>query len=173
MSLETEIQNLTAAVENLAFIIKQMNVIQKPTSTDEVCDRVFREDKHVYAPLRADAEVKGVTVTETQAPAVISVSPAPMPPVAAVYVEPVPVVAMPPMPTFITPAPQPAQVIHSKAPFNDAKGLMTYVMASYQSLGPEKGAQIQNVLSGLGYQNINDIKPEHYDALFVGVEALK
>jgi hypothetical protein len=46
-------------------------------------------------------------------------------------------------------------------------------MSSYKALGPQKGAQIQNVLTTLGYQNINDIKPEHYGALFAGVEALK
>jgi len=32
---------------------------------------------------------------------------------------------------------------------------------------------IQNVLTGMGYQNINDVKPEHYATLFAGVEALK
>jgi hypothetical protein len=29
------------------------------------------------------------------------------------------------------------------------------------------------VLTQMGYQNINDVKPEHYGALFAGVEALK
>ena len=59
------------------------------------------------------------------------------------------------------------------APFNDPKGLIDYVMNSYKALGAAKGAQIQSVLTGLGYQNINDVKPEHYGALFAGVEALK
>ena len=31
----------------------------------------------------------------------------------------------------------------------------------------------QGVLVGLGYQNINDVKPEHYGDLFNGIEALK
>jgi hypothetical protein len=61
----------------------------------------------------------------------------------------------------------------SPAPFSDPKGLITYVMASYKALGPEKGANIQGVLTALGYQNINEVKPEAYGALYAGVEALK
>jgi len=59
------------------------------------------------------------------------------------------------------------------APVTDAKGLTDYVIGVYTSLGPDKGAGIQTVIVSLGYENINDIKPEHYDALFAGVEALK
>jgi hypothetical protein len=83
-----------------------------------------------------------------------------------------PVVAMPAPPSFAPVAPAPAPV-PTGAPFSDPKGLIDYVMSSYKALGPQKGAQIQNVLTSLGYQNINDIKPEHYGALFAGVEALK
>ena len=59
------------------------------------------------------------------------------------------------------------------APFTDGKGLIDYVMSAYKALGATKGAAIQNVLTQLGYQNINDVKPEHYAALHAGVEALK
>lgn len=79
-------------------------------------------------------------------------------------------VAMPPAPSFVAPAPAVAVV---GAPFTDGKGLIDYVMTAYKALGPQKGAQIQGVLTGLGYQNINDVKPEHYGALHAGVEALK
>ena len=94
-------------------------------------------------------------------------------PVAAPVVEapaPVAAPAMPAPPAFVAPEPAPAS---SGAPFSDAKGLIDYVMGAYKALGPQKGAQIQGVLTGLGYQNINDVKPEHYGALFSGVEALK
>ena len=80
--------------------------------------------------------------------------------------------AMPAPPAFVAPAPVAAPV-SAGAPFSDGKGLIDYVMASYKALGAAKGAHIQNVLTGLGYQNINDVKPEHYGALFAGVEALK
>jgi hypothetical protein len=77
---------------------------------------------------------------------------------------------MPAPPAFAAPAPAP---VASGAPFSDGKGLIDYVMGAYKALGPQKGAQIQNVLTGMGYQNINDVKPEHYAALHTGVEALK
>src|SRR5574343_300898 len=88
---------------------------------------------------------------------------------------PVPVAAAPAMPAppaFVAPAPAAAPVA-SGAPFTDGKGLIDYVMGAYKVMGPQKGAQIQGVLTGLGYQNINDVKPEHYGALFQGVEQLK
>ena len=78
--------------------------------------------------------------------------------------------AMPAPPAFVAPVAAPAP---SGAPFTDGKGLIDYGMSAYKALGPQKGAQIQNVLTGLGYQNINDVKPEHYGALYQGVEALK
>ena len=83
---------------------------------------------------------------------------------------PVPAPAMPAPPTF-TPAPAPAPV--AGAPFTDGKGLIDYVMGAYKAMGAQKGAMIQTVLTGLGYQNINDVKPEHYGALHQGIEALK
>lgn len=106
-----------------------------------------------------------------QAPAPVA-APAPAP---APVTAPAPVVAAPAMPAppaFVAPAPAAAPVA-SGAPFTDGKGLIDYVMGAYKALGPQKGAQIQGVLTGLGYQNINDVKPEHYGALFAGVEALK
>jgi len=97
-----------------------------------------------------------------------------------VVATPVPVVQapagnMPPPPSFAAPVVPPVVAAPAPAgvPFNDAKGLMAYVMASYQTLGPQKGAQIQTVLSGLGVQNINDVKPEQYAALYNGIEQLK
>ena len=98
-----------------------------------------------------------------------SVAPAPAP---VVQAAPVAAPVMPAPPAFVAPAPAPAPVA-TGAPFSDGKGLIDYVMASYKTLGSAKGAQIQNVLTQLGYQNINDVKPEHYGALFAGVEALK
>jgi hypothetical protein len=106
------------------------------------------------------------------APVVIA-APAPSAPqtfTAPAPVAPAPVVAMPAPPSFAPVAPAPAP---AGAPFSDPKGLIDYVMSSYKTLGPQKGAEIQTVLTGLGYGNINDVKPEHYGQLFAGVEALK
>ena len=79
--------------------------------------------------------------------------------------------AMPALPSFAAaPTPTPAS---QGAPFTDGAGLIAYVMGAYKEMGPTKGAQIQGVLTQMGYQNINDVKPEHYGSLFQGVEALK
>ena len=143
MSLENKIEALTAAVIALTAKLESSNV----------------------AP--------AAPVAPAPAP-VVEVAPvvaAPAPVVAA----PAPVVAAPAMPAppaFVAPAPAPAPVAGG-APFSDSKGLIDYVMSAYKALGAAKGAQIQNVLVSLGYQNINDVKPEHYGALFAGVEALK
>jgi hypothetical protein len=111
------------------------------------------------------------------APAPVAPAPAPVVQAAPVTVSvvdtPAPVAAAPVMPAppaFVAPAPAP---VASGAPFTDGKGLIDYVMGAYKALGPQKGAQIQGVLTGMGYQNINDVKPEHYGQLFAGVEALK
>lgn len=144
MSLETEIKALAAAVVALTAKIEGINVA--PAAT--------------VAPAPAP-------VVEA-APVVVSVVDTPTPLVQAAPAAPV----MPAPPAFVAPAPVAAPVT-SGAPFTDGKGLIDYVMGAYKALGAAKGAQIQNVLVGLGYQNINDVKPEHYDQLFAGVEALK
>lgn len=95
-------------------------------------------------------------------------------PVAApVPTPPAPVAEAPAMPAPPVFAAVPVAAPAASAPFSDPKGLIGYVMEAYKTLGPAKGAQIQQVLVSLGYQNINDVKAEHYGALFAGVEALK
>ena len=87
-----------------------------------------------------------------------------------------PVVAAPQMPAppvFVNPKPYVPMDAPAPSMFTDPKGLIDYVMGAYKALGPQKGASIQGVLVGLGYQNINDVKPEHYGDLFNGIEALK
>lgn len=104
------------------------------------------------------------------APAPVTPAPLPVPvPVAAapqMPALPVFAAAAGPTPTFAAPA---SPVV----PFVDGAGLIAYVMAVYKEVGPAKGAGIQNVLTTLGYQNINDVRPEHYAQLYAGVEALK
>lgn len=80
---------------------------------------------------------------------------------------------MPTLPTFAAPGPATPTPVSQGAPFTDGAGLIAYVMGAYKEMGPTKGALIQGVLTQLGYQNINDVKPEHYGSLFQGVEALK
>jgi hypothetical protein len=145
MSLEAEIKALAQAVIALTAKIEGINV-------------------PVSAP-----------IAPTPAPVVQAAPVVESPRVATPVVESAPVVAAPQMPappTFVAPASVAAPVA-TGAPFTDGKGLIDYVMGAYKALGAAKGAEIQGVLVGLGYQNINDVKPEHYGQLFAGVEALK
>ena len=98
------------------------------------------------------------------------VAPAPVPVVKAAFAPVAAAPAMPAPPVFVAPVAAPAP---APSMFTDPKGLIDYVMGAYKALGPQKGASIQGVLVGLGYQNINDVKPEHYGDLFNGIEALK
>ena len=164
MSLEAKIQELTEAVIRLTDALNAQATVDTAApfaNTDRLIDYVMaapiaRSKPIAPAPLVEKAEVPTAPASVTPP------NPAPLPPVAAV---------MPPPPVFLAPA-APATVAGA-APFTDGKGLIDYVMTVYKSIGPDKGANIQNVLVGLGYNNINDVKPEHYGAMFAGVEALK
>ena len=74
-------------------------------------------------------------------------------------------------------AEKPAPVVEApagaKAPFTDGKGLIDYVMTAYKEMGAEKGAKIQGVLTEMGLQNVNELRPTEYDAFYTKVEALK
>ena len=134
-----------------------------------------------HPPAEVRARVASVVVpVAVVAPVIPKLAPV----VAAPVVEPAPVAipvvefkpvvqapVMPAPPSFA--APVVAPVVSGTAPFSDPKGLIDFVMTSYKALGAVKGAGIQGVLTGLGYQNINDVNPAHYGALFTGIEALK
>ena len=151
MSIENQLAALTAAVIELTNAVKSKgNVIAAP----------------VVAPAPVASNI--APVASNIAPVASNIAPTPAP---APVVAPAP--AMPAPPTF-APVAAPAPVTaNTHAPFTDGKGLIDYVMGAYKAMGPQKGAQIQNILTGLGYQNINDVKPEHYGALHQGIEALK
>lgn len=117
-----------------------------------------------------EARIEELTAAITALTAAITaragaVVPAPV----AAHVAAAPAPTMPAPPVFTAPVAPAACAV----PFSDPKGLMDYVMATYKSLGPTKGAEIQKVLAGLGVGTINEIKPEQYPALYAGIEALK
>ena len=119
------------------------------------------------------AAVTALTAALNQRAGATTVPQAPAPVAAAPqFTAPAPAPAMPALPTFAAPV-APAAPVAAAAPFADDPGLIAYVMGAYKEMGPTKGAQIQGVLTQLGYQNINDVKPEHYGSLYQGVEALK
>lgn len=142
--LEVKIEQLTTAVIELTKVMQS----QAGTPLAPVAPVVAEvPTPPVAAPAAPVANVE-VSATPTPAPATPVVPEIPAPPAVA------------------TQAP-------AGAPFNDVSGMIQYVMGAYKALGPQKGAEIQAVLTGLGYQNINEVKPEHFGALFAGIEALK
>ena len=115
-------------------------------------------------------EVKPEIVREMEAGVVVTpVVTAPAPVVTA----PAPVVTAPVMPAAPTFEPLVEAPAGAKAPFTDGKGLIEYVMSAYNEMGAEKGAKIQGVLTELGLQNVNELRPTEYDAFYTKVEALK
>lgn len=149
MSLELSIQNLADAINKAVALMNGTH----PLAT-----------KLTAAP--PPATVPNVPAPTPPAPVMVQPAVAPPAPVTAS-----PSNVMPPPPVFAAPVVNPAPT--GVAPFNDPKGLIEYVMAAYKAMGAAKGAGIQGVLGTLGYQNINDVAPAHYSALFAGIEGLK
>lgn len=117
---------------------------------------------------KSGAVVGAGTATVPQTPA-----PAPAPVAQAPVFQAPAAPAMPAPPSFTAPAPAPVAPQAPAVPFLDGQGLIAYVMDAYKSMGPTKGAGIQGVLTSIGVQNINDVKPEQYAVLYQGVESLK
>lgn len=184
MSIETEIQNLTSAVENLAFIIKQLNVTQaaQPIKTENLYGPLrngvdLPKNENLYAPLRTDAEVNDVNnkvMVDPRLKNPVRVEEPILAPAQSVFIPQVTTApVMPAPPTFEQQITLSTNSAFTKAPFTDPKGLMDYLMKRYSELGAEKGAKIQDVLKSLGVSTVNEVKVEQYDALFAGVEDLK
>lgn len=152
-------------------IIANANVLQS------LVDHLPVETKDAVASVVTPAPAAQVVKSkkaEKVEPAPVVATPAPVAAPAPVVATPAPVAAqMPPPPVFTAPAQSAPAHVATSAPFSDPKGLLAYVIASYNALGAQKGAGIQQVLVANGYQNINDVQPDHYAALYAGIEALK
>ena len=144
MSLENNLASIAKSLELIAAALTQKNA--NPT------------------PVAAPAQPVSVPVAAVPAPVAVAASVMPTLPV---FQAPVPVV---------TPAPAPVAVpvqAPTPSPFADKNAMMDFVMTSYRALGAEKGAKIQDVLTSIGYKNINDVPVEKWADLKAGVEALK
>ena len=129
-------------------------------------------------PAAVQAEVAKV-VNPTPAATVVTTVPAAASPVTVPVAVPAPVPNVQPAPIPVAPvlvaapAPAPVAAPATDCPIKSAKDLMDYVMASYKTLGSEKGALIQGVLNSIGCAAINEVRPDQYAALYAGVEGLK
>lgn len=143
MSLESKIEALTAAIDALRAVIIVGNTPQQ------------------LGPVPTPPQQQAPTAQTSLTQAMPTMTP--------------PAPTMPAPPTFAPPqaAPQAPQTNGPTAPFSDAKGLMDYVMGAYKTMGPQKGAKIQQIMQGMGCSNIADVKPDQYARLHTEVEALK
>ena len=142
MSLENNLASIAKSLELIAAALTQKNA--NPT------------------PITAPAQPVSVPVAAVPAPVVA----APVMPALPVFQAPVPVVTPVPAPVVA-----PVQAL-TPSPFADKNAMMDFIMSSYRSMPAEKGAKIQDVLTSIGYKNINDVLPEHWAALKNGVELL-
>ena len=143
MSLENNLASIAKSLELIAVALTQKNA--NPT------------------PITAPAQPVSVPVAAVPVPVVA----APVMPALPVFQAPVPVATPVPAPV-VAPVQAP-----TPSPFADKNAMMDFVMTSYRALGAEKGAKIQDVLTTIGYKNINDVPVEKWADLKAGVEGLK
>lgn len=187
MSIENNIARIADALETLVAAVNTQTQVQADpmVSALQAIAKVIEVQSH--GTVSHPAAVSTQPVVSVPAPVVVAAA-------AAVSVEPVVVtpVVQPVVQPVVVEAPKsvvtpvvvevaqpvavqadPAAVSPSNVPFADAKGLVAYMMDSYRTLGPIKGAEIQGVLAGVGKTNINEITPDLYATVYAAVEALK
>ena len=143
MSLENNLASIAKSLELIATALTQKNA--NPT------------------PITAPAQPVPVPVPVVAAPVMPALpvfTPAAPTPTAPVMAIPTPVAVAAPTPV-------------SASPFSDKNAMTDFVMTSYRALGAEKGAKIQDVLTAIGYKNINDVPVEKWADLKAGIEGLK
>lgn len=167
---------ITAQAETLKALIEALpretrkavaEKVEKVKDTPKAAPVEVQVEQPVVAVAPVVPQVVQAVVQPVQVPVAPVVAPAP---VVSQVVEPVVAPATVAAPA---PAPAPATAPQTACPITDHKGLLNYTMTRYRTLGPIKGAEIQQVLTGLGYSNINDVKQEHYAAYYAGCEAIQ
>ena len=171
MSNKSEIQIIAEAVLANARVLEAL-IAKLPDATKQAVAAEVSKTTPAPAAVQAPAPDP---VIQTPAPVTVTTSPAmpavPFPTEPAAPANPVVQAAV--APSGQGAVVQSAAASPSKAPFTDQRGLITYAMNKYKEVGSEKGKQIQVILNGLGINNINEAKPDKYDAIFAGIEGIK
>ena len=154
--IENNLASIAKSLELIAAALTQKNANPTPVAAPAQPVSIPVVAAPVAAPVVRQAPAMPAPVVQ-QAPAM------PAPPV---FQAPAPVA---------TPAPAPVAApvqVASPSAFADKQAMMDFVISSYKALGAEKGAKIQDVLTSIGYKNINDVPPEAWGNLKAGIEAL-
>lgn len=183
MSIETNIARIADALETLVAAVNSQTQVQADPMVSALQAIAKVIEVKTNGTVSASPAVSVPPVVAVPAPvAVAAPAPVSVEPVSAPVVNPVvaPVEQKPVATPVATEAVQPAVVqaapaaaSPSNVPFTDNKGLVAYMMDSYRTLGPIKGAEIQGVLASVGKTNINEITPDLYATVYTAVEALK
>lgn len=157
MTIESDLNRIAIALEAIAASMSAPKVA------------------HV-TPVAAPIPVVQVAPVAVEVPVMAPPAPAmpaaPFPTIAAPVAAPAPVVAPVAVAPVVVSAPAPAPVA-APTVFASKQEMTDFVVSSYRALGAEKGAQIQGVLTAMGFANINDVPPEQWGALKAGIDALK
>ena len=164
MSLENNLASIAKSLELIAAALTAKNANPTPI-TAPITTPITAP---ITTPITAPAQPVSVPVAAVPAPVVA----APVMPTLPVFTPAAPTPTAPVM-AIPTPVAVAAPTPVSASPFSDKNAMMDFVMTSYLALGAEKGAKIQDVLTTIGYKNINDVPVEKWADLKAGVEALK
>ena len=156
MSLENNLASIAKSLELIAAALTAKNANPTPITAP------------ITTPITAPAQPVSVPVAAVPAPVVA----APVMPTLPVFTPAAPTPTAPVM-AIPTPVAVAAPTPVSASPFSDKNAMMDWIMTSYRTLGAEKGAKIQDVLTTIGYKNINDVPVEKWADLKAGVEGLK
>ena len=166
MSLENNLASIAKSLELIAAALTAKNA--NPTPITAPITTPITAPITAPTPITAPAQPVSVPVAAVPAPVVA----APVMPTLPVFTPAAPTPTAPvmaiPTPVAVA-APTPAVA----SPFSDKNAMMDFVMTSYRALGAEKGAKIQDVLTTIGYKNINDVPVEKWADLKAGIEGLK
>ena len=176
MSIENNIARIADALETLVAAVNTQTQVQADpmVSALQAIAKVIEVQSHGSVNHPAAVPVPPVVAVHAPvavpAPAPVSVEPVAVPVAAAPA--PVPVIEVPVV-AQAAPVVTPVVAPTTGVPFTDAKTLVAYMMDSYKTLGPIKGAEIQGVLASVGKTNINEITPDLYATVYAAVEALR
>ena len=170
MTIETNLQSIADSLK----IIADLLTVQTATKavTNAPIPQAPTPAPVQVAPVITPVLEPVVTVSAVAVPAA-PVVPVELPKSTASPVMPAAPVFTPAVPTPTVTAVSAAPTIALESPFKDKSAMMDFVMSSYRALGAEKGAKIQDVLTAMGYANINDVPADKWAMLKSGIESLK
>lgn len=140
-------------------------------SLDATLSSIEKSLSRIAAALESRSTVAPVAAPVQSAPVYASVPQ--VAPILAPVQHPHPVQQPQPAPVFAAPAPVATNNPFGKDEQGNEQNLNSYAMSAYRTMGPIKGARIQQVLGELGRGNLNELQPDQYAQFVAKVEELK